>query len=108
MECVVCGTKIGKKARTCSAKCKQIAYRNRQDASTVTTVTPATVTKPTVTKQTLTKPTVTNLELCQYCGEPLPKLAKPRRWQYWRVLSLRYQAAAQVKYRGAGRASVCR
>lgn len=74
MNCIVCDKPIGKKARTCSDKCKQQAYRNanrnKTKATTVTSVTLATVTKPTVT----------DLGLCQYCGEPLPPLAKPRRW----------------------------
>lgn len=54
MECIVCGTGISKKARTCSAKCRQIASRS--------------------------KASVTNLEQCRYCEVALPKLAKPRRW----------------------------
>lgn len=70
MECIVCGTPISKRARTCSDKCKQIAYRNRKQGATVTSVTPATVTKPTVT----------DLELCRYCRKPLPKLGRPRRY----------------------------
>ena len=68
MECVICGKPISKKARTCSAKCKQELYRRNRN-TTVTTVTPATVTSPTVT----------DLEKCRYCGEPLPPLLKPRR-----------------------------
>ena len=70
MECIICNKPISKKARTCSTKCKQIAYRNKKQAPTVTSVTLATVTEPTVT----------DLELCQYCDVPLPPLAKPRRW----------------------------
>ena len=70
MNCVVCDEPIGKKARYCSDKCKQIAYRNRKQESTVTSVTlPA-----------VTKPTVTDFELCRYCAKPLPALLKPRRW----------------------------
>lgn len=57
MECIICSKPISKKARTCSAKCKQIAYRNRDKSSTVT-----------------------DLESCRYCNKPLPALAKHRRW----------------------------
>ena len=64
MECVVCGTKIGKKARTCSAKCRQRAKRS--------------VTLVTVDR--CDKPSVTDLEQCQYCSKSLPALSKPRCW----------------------------
>ena len=70
MNCVVCDKPISKKARYCSDKCKQIAYRNRKQEPTVTPVTLTTVTSPTVT----------DLEQCRYCSEPLPPLAKPRQY----------------------------
>ena len=46
--CVICGKDSGK-GKTCSPKCKQLAYRNRRTAPTVTksTVTP-TVTEPLI------------------------------------------------------------
>jgi len=70
MNCIVCNEPISKKARTCSAKCRQIASRQR---SVTSSVTPVTVTK-------CDKASVTDLELCRYCTKPLPALAKPRRW----------------------------
>jgi hypothetical protein len=70
MNCIICDKPISKKARTCSAKCKQIAYRNKKRSVTVTPVTLAPVTSPTVT----------DLEKCRYCSALLPKLSKPRRF----------------------------
>lgn len=69
MNCIVCDKPISKKARTCSVKCRQIASRR--------SVTPSVT---TVTDDRCDKPSVTDLELCRYCSEPLPPLAKPRRW----------------------------
>ncbi len=71
MNCIVCDKPIGKKARTCSAKCRKIAQRQRTS-----------VTKrcDTVTVNGCDKSTVTDLELCRYCTKPLPALVKPRRW----------------------------
>lgn len=68
MNCIVCNKPISKKARTCSAKCRQIASRK------------ASVTKKcdSVTVDRCDKPSVTDLEQCRYCGEPLPTLDKPR------------------------------
>ena len=68
MNCIVCNKPITKKARYCSDKCKQIAYRNRRQEPTVTSVTLAPVTESTVT----------GLERCRYCGVDLPALLKPR------------------------------
>ena len=78
MNCIVCDKPINKKARYCSDKCKQVAYRNRKQEPTVTSVTFAPVTEPAVTPPALRRDV--SLELCRYCGELLPKLAKLRRW----------------------------
>ena len=67
MKCVICDKAIGKKARTCSAKCRQQLKRS------------VTVPVTDVTLANCDKPSVTDLELCRYCSELLPALAKPRR-----------------------------
>ena len=71
-KCVQCGKEYIAKRSTssyCSPKCKQEFYRNRMS-------------KPVTVRESVTlKPvTVTNLELCQYCGELLPKLQNPRKY----------------------------
>jgi hypothetical protein len=72
MECIVCGTPISKKARTCSAKCRQRARRLGR-SKIIRGVTNVTVSK-------CDKPSMTDLEKCRYCSKPLPPLLKPRRY----------------------------
>ena len=70
MECIVCNKSISKKARTCSAKCRQQAKRLRSVTPSVTNV----------TLVNCDKPSVTDLELCRHCSSPLPPLSRPRRY----------------------------
>jgi len=50
-KCLNCGKGFEGRAKYCSARCKQAAYRNRTEASTVTNPTVTTVTEPTVTDE---------------------------------------------------------
>ena len=59
-----CSKSIGKKARTCGPTCRSKLARS--------------VAKPSVALPVASS--VADLETCRYCGEPLPALAKPRRW----------------------------
>ncbi|KKM90643.1 hypothetical protein LCGC14_1236550 [marine sediment metagenome] len=72
MNCVVCDKPIGKKARTCGPTCRSKLARSV--ASSVSKPSVASSKSPSVATP------VTDLELCRYCSEPLPALAKPRRW----------------------------
>ena len=65
MECIVCDKPIGKKARTCGSTCRSKLARSVASPS---------VALPAVASS------VADLELCRYCSEPLPALAKPRRY----------------------------
>lgn len=68
-KCVICGKDSGKGQTCCSAHRKALQRRNAGVTKGVTNV----------TVDGCDKPSVTDLELCRYCGKPLPKLERSRR-----------------------------
>ncbi len=70
VKCVICGTVMTMgMAKYCSAKCKQVAYRNRRNAPAVTDVT---VTKPE--SVTVDSP---NIAKIRGTGEGVPNFGQP-------------------------------
>ena len=57
---------IGKQRTYCSDRCRKAVSRTKPDDK--------------VGQVSGLEPSLSDLELCRYCSEPLPKLLKPRRW----------------------------
>ncbi len=73
--CKQCNKEYEGKGRSlyCSTACKQEFYRNRMKEVCYDKPVPVTIrnAKPV---------TIADLEKCQYCGQALPKLSRPRRY----------------------------